>query len=42
MLREMIQTQREKNAEKKARKAELKEKSTSSDTDASSIEQAKL
>jgi hypothetical protein len=39
-LEEMIQAQQEKNADKKARKAELKEKSTSSDSNASSIEQA--
>ena len=37
-LEEMIKTQQEKNAVKKARKAELKDKSTSSDTDASSTE----
>jgi hypothetical protein len=41
-LEEMIKAQQEKNAEKKTRKAEIKDKSTSSDTDASSIEQAKL
>ena len=37
-LEEMIHAQQEKQAEKKARKAELKDKSTSSDTDASSTE----
>jgi len=40
-VEEMIQAQQEKNAEKKARKAEMKDKSTSSGTDASSTEQAK-
>ena len=39
---EMIKAQQEKNAEKKARKLELKEKSTSIDTDAPSTEQAEL
>ena len=37
-LEEMIKAQQEKNAEKKTRKAELNDKSTSSDTDASSTE----
>ena len=41
-LEEIIQAQQEKNTEKKARKAEMKDKSTSSDTDAASTEQAKL
>ncbi len=41
-LEEMIKAQQEKNAEKKARNAELKEKSTSIGTDASSTEQTKL
>ena len=41
-LEEMIQAQQVKKAEKKARKAELKDKSTSSDADASSTEKAKL
>ena len=41
-LEEMIQAQQEKQAEKKACKAELKDKSTSSDTDSSSTEQAKV
>ncbi|MDD5371552.1 MAG: hypothetical protein PHQ40_20935 [Anaerolineaceae bacterium] len=41
-LEEMIQTQQDKQAEKKARKAKLKDKSTNSDTDVSSTEQAKL
>ena len=36
--KEMIKAQQEKNAEKKTRKAELNDKSTSSDTDASSTE----
>ena len=38
----IIQTQQEKNAEKKARKAEMKDESTSSDKDDSFTEQAKL
>lgn len=41
-LEEIILAQQEKKAEKKARKAEIKDKSTSSDTDASTTEQAKL
>ena len=41
-LEDMIKAQQEKNAEKKTRKAEIKDKSTSSDTDASSTEQANL
>lgn len=41
-LEEMIQAQQVKQAEKKTRKAELKDKSTSSDTDVSSNEQAEL
>ena len=41
-LEEMIKAQQEKNAEKKARKAEMKDESTSSDKDDSFTEQAKL
>ena len=41
-LEEIIRAQQEKNAEKKARKAEMKDESTSSDADASSTEQTKL
>lgn len=41
-LEEMIMALQEKNAEKKTCKAEMNDKSTSSDTDASSTEQAKL
>jgi hypothetical protein len=41
-LEEMIQAQQVKQAEKKARKAELKDKSTSSDTDVFFNEQAEL
>ncbi|MCL4559796.1 MAG: hypothetical protein M1281_04165 [Chloroflexi bacterium] len=41
-LEEMIRAHQEKNAEKKARKSEIKDKSTSSETDSSSTEQAKL
>ncbi|MDD5369325.1 MAG: hypothetical protein PHQ40_09575 [Anaerolineaceae bacterium] len=41
-LKEIIQAQQEKKAEKKALKAEMKDKSTSSDADASSTEQAML
>jgi hypothetical protein len=41
-LEAMIKAQQEKNAEKRARKADLKDKSTSSDTDSSSNEQAKM
>ena len=41
-LEEMIRAHQEKNAEKKARKSEIKDKSTSSDIDSSSNEQAKL
>ena len=41
-LEEMIRAHQEKNAEKKARKSEIKDKSTSSDIDSSFNEQAKL
>jgi hypothetical protein len=41
-LEDMIKAQQEKNAEKKTRKAEIKDKSTSSDTDASSTEHAEM
>ena len=41
-IEEVIRTQQEKQAAKKARKSELNDRSTSSDTDASSTEQTKL